>query len=701
MIGASMWGEPLIAPSRPRGFRLLLSAALALVLGLGGAPAGQPVAAADGWDFGAERDALLGPLPADPSAAATALVDHIYGDSFNAATIATMELFRRAGMPIVNLAGLVAALPDQRVLLHTPVTAELVPSLVQSVRAGDYYTIEELNQLLVDSELFAAPLDPAALTGALGLWGKLSDDPGARPPAPEAVTAGAAVRALGARRGQVYYSAAYLPEDPSSVTVDLLQVTLIFSHFAAESYVLVPPTGQSLIERILGVGVARAAGLGEDCKTALTFYEEMGKKSDLLEGLDQELYEFLMEALKEATDDAGIPTEIPKPSDLLGISGKASAVMTTLLWLAGIRLNLQADPKKTHFRHSAGAGGEVTVTATASFKFPGLDQGLSQQGLDCLKLLTDVEAFPDGPLPGFKIRWSMDQPRAQSGQIQEGGKLLRPVASSEAAFYNTSGGGTTTGSDGTSKVVLQPAAERNPGSGNLNTGRATVTASLDKEDMPLKLKDLVGVVNPTKFAIDRLFDLANSAIRRIGLPKQQVPVTVEYHGGDIYTIEGKTTLFALWYFLPIKVALYTCDGLKGRWRGTSGFNADRNFFGDVANKLLPVIGINQQLPPNSNGQVQEDFQLDLTNGFDRALILLGFGLDVSVDARPSMGVNKTIEMTAGRGYVVGDAELTIQGQSAGPLAIFDGRSAIFDVKRYRPGDRPDLCPGSEVDSYFP
>jgi hypothetical protein len=66
-----------------------------------------------------------------------------------------------------------------------------------------------------------------------------------------------------------------------------------------------------------------------------------------------------------------------------------------------------------------------------------------------------------------------------------------------------------------------------------------------------------------------------------------------------------------------------------------------------------------------------------------------------------MGLNKTIEMTAGRGYVVGDAELTIQGQSVGPLAVFDGRSATFDVKRYRPGDRQDLCPGSAVDSYFP
>src|SRR5688572_4786209 len=149
-----MRGDHISSAVRPRSGRFLLALALALATPLGVLPAAEPVAAADGWDFGAERDALLGPLPADPSAAATALVGHIYGESFNAATIATMELLRRAGMPIVNLSGMVAALPDQRVLLHTPVTAELVPSLVRSVRAGDYYTIEELNQLLVDSELF-------------------------------------------------------------------------------------------------------------------------------------------------------------------------------------------------------------------------------------------------------------------------------------------------------------------------------------------------------------------------------------------------------------------------------------------------------------------------------------------------------------------------------------------------------------------
>lgn len=689
-----MRGDHINSAVRARRGRFLLALALALATPLGVLPAAEPVSAAEGWDFAAERDALLGPIPAEPSAAATVLVEHIYGDSFNAATIATMELLRRAGMPIVNLAGMVAALPDQRVLLHTPINAELVPALVGSVRAGDFYTIEELGQLLVDSELFSAPIDPAALAGALGLWGKLSDDPGARPPAPEAVAAGAAVRALGAKRGQVYFSAAYLPQDPSSVTLDLLQVTLIFSHFAGESYVIEPPVALSPIERILGVGVARAAGLGENCQTALTFYEEMGKKSDLLEGLDQELYEFLMEALKEATDDAGIPTEIPKPSELLGISGKASAVMTTMLWLAGIRLDLKSDPKKTHFRHSPGAGGEVTVTATATFKFPGLDEGLSEQGLACLKLLTDVEAFPNGPLPGFKVRWSMDQPAAQSGRIQEGGKLLRPVASSEAAFDFTSGGGTTTLRDGTSKVVLQPAVERNPGSGALNTGRATVIASLDKDEMPLKLKDLVGVVNPTKFAIDRLFDLANTAIRRIGLPKQQVPVTVEYHGGDIYVIEGKTTLFALWYFLPVFTEIYTCDGLKGRWRGKAGFHGDRNAFGDLVNKLWAI-------PADADLERDVDFMLDLSDGFDRAVLFESFGLDVSVDPTPALGRNKVIEMTAGRGYVVGDAELTIQGQSAGPLALFDGRSATFDVKRYRPGERQDLCPGSQVDSYFP
>lgn len=682
-------------PTRPRRTRLTLSVALVLALGLAGVPAVHPVTAAEGWDFAADRDALLGQLPAEPAAAAMVLVDGIYGDDGSVATMAAMELLRRAGLPIVNVSGNVAALPDDLVLLDAGIPGELVPTLVRSVRAGDYYTIEELNNLLFDSGLFTEPLALDVLTGALGAWGKPLTDPAFDPP-DESITAGAAVRALGARRGQVYYPAALLPDDPSTVTVDLLQLTLIFSHLAGRTVRLEAPSSSSPLERLLGIGVARAAGLAANCEQALLFYEQMEQPP---EGISKELYEFLLEALKESS---GFDTSIPKPSDLLGISGKASSVMTTLLWLAGIRLDLTAEPKGTHFRHNAGDGGrDVTVKAYAHFVFPGLESGLSEQAANCLKLLTDVEAFPNGPLPGFKVRWSMNQPASSSGRFQEfGGKLLKPKTDSSNAFNPNAGGGTTTLPNGSSMVVLEPAVERNRDAGSLNTGRATIIASLDKEDMPLKLKDLVGLVNPTKFAIDKLFDLANSAIRRLGLPKQQVEVAVEYHGGDIYVIEGRTTLFALWYFLPLNLKLYTCEGLKGRWHGTSGFDANLNFFGDVANSLLPVLRL-PQFPQGSKGEVPEDFMLDLTDGFDRATILLGFGLDVTVDPKPAMGVNKTIEMTAGRGYVVGDAELTIAGQSAGPLAVFDGRSAIFDVKRFRPGERQDLCPGSEADSYFP
>jgi hypothetical protein len=53
------------------------------------------------------------------------------------------------------------------------------------------------------------------------------------------------------------------------------------------------------------------------------------------------------------------------------------------------------------------------------------------------------------------------------------------------------------------------------------------------------------------------------------------------------------------------------------------------------------------------------------------------------------------------GRVIGDAELMIAGQSAGILAIFDGRGATFDVRRYRPGERDDLCPDAGKEPYFP
>ena len=509
--------------------RSVLALVLAVLLPLAGLPFAEPRAASadDGWDYAAERDALLGAQPADPIAASMALVEQIYGDDFTVATIATMELLRRAAVPILNLEDKVIALPDDLVLAHAAVAGELVPALARSVRAADHYTLEELNSLLVDSGLFAQPLPLDALAGAIGLWGKPGTDPAAPPPPPEVAAAGAAVRALGAKRGQVYHAAA--PDEGAElVTFDPLQVVIIFGHLASPTYRAVEGTGLSPVQRLLGIRTAHAKGLASKCQLGLDFYDAMEQKPFWLEGLDQQVYEFLMGALKEAS---GVPTSIPKPVDLIGeakVKGikigadKVSAIITTVLWIAGIRLELKADPAQTHFGPAGGShrgtnpGKDVTVTARAHFEFPLSKEGLSANGVACLKLLTDVEAFENKGLPDFKVRWSIEQPRTASNT----GKLLQPLRAYSTLFGGTGSGTSTTGPGGESTVVLQPAHERVAGQGTATTERATITASLDKDDFPFKLKDLLGLRSPGQFAFDKIFDLANSAIRRLGLPKQ-------------------------------------------------------------------------------------------------------------------------------------------------------------------------------------
>lgn len=712
MLPGVMWGHAAPSPvgnrgRRPHAAQLLLALLLAAVLPLASLPLAPP-AVAQGWDFAAERDALLPDLPAEPAAAAIALVEHVYGEDFQLATMATMELLRRSGVPIVNLQDKVVALPDSVVLASAAVPGEFVPTLVRSVRAGDFYTLEDFTFLLVDSGLFDEPIPPDALAGALGLWGKPSADPAAAEAPSEVITAGAAVRALGAKRGQVYYSAAVRPDQPSSVTVDTLQVILIFAHFAATSYEVVEASGLTPLERLLGIGEARAARGTGNCEDALLFYDEMGNPPWWLEGLDKNVYEFLLGALKEAS---GIETSIPKPIDVVGELGgevtvkgvkigadKLSAVITTILWIAGIRLGLAAKPDATHFgpsesgHEAANAGHDVAVTAHAEFEFPFSETGLSKEAVACLKLLTDIEVFQNESLPGFKVRWSLEQPKDASGH----GKLLRPLSKYNQAFFSGGSGGAMTERDGTSTVVLQPAYENRPGKGPGNTESVSIIASLDKDEFPFKMKDLLGLKNPAQFAFDRIFDLANSAIRRLGLPKQRVAVQVGYHGTDILVIEGKTTLFAIYYFLPIEVKLWTCEGFKGQWQGTTGFDGDRTFMGDALNQVF-----DQDLPPDASLHQQESFPLDLNDGYATTRILASeIGLEIEVDPNRALGSSGAIDLGYRRGVIIGDAELTIAGHPAGFLAIFDGRNATFDVRRYRAGERNDLCPNAGDTSYF-
>jgi hypothetical protein len=648
------------------GTRLRIAVALvmAVILPLGGMPFAR---GADGWNYAAERDRLLPELPADPTTAAMVLVDLVFADDFETATFATMELLRRSGMPLINLDRQVAALPDGPTLVDAAVHIEFVPNLARSVRAGDYYTVEEFNFLLVDSGVFPEPLPFDALMAALGNWGKGAE---AGTPPDASVVAGAAVRALGAKRDVVYHAL----EEPELVSIDMLQLVLLFSHIAVDAYTVAPRTGGSPVHALLGLGVARASD-AEGCVAAVDAYDKtIGENGGAL----------LWETFKWALGNKQLAEKFDNAK---GKIDKASAILTTLLWLTGIRLSLTANPSGTHFRHRAGEGGKnVLVTATARFDYP-----LSRNAAACLKFFANIDAFPQGPLPGFRVRWSLDQARNRAATA----KLLRPISGHSHKLSRGGGGGEETNAEGRSVLELEPAVERTPEAGAEITEKAVVVASLDKDDFPFALKDLIGLRSPMGFAADKIFDLVNSAIRRLGLPTQQIAIPVEYHGRDILVIEGQTTLFALWYFLPLYVEMWTCDGLKGRWQGRAGFRGDRNFLGDLVNKVL-----GPKLPATAAVEQQVNAMVDLTNGFDRAVIMDNMELEIELDdyawKRGATGSKR------GR---VGTATLTIGGQPAGILAIFDGRNATFDVVRYHPdefeGGAQQMCPGGGSDSYFP
>lgn len=271
----------------------------------------------------------------------------------------------RAGVPIVNLDGQVAALPDDNVLIDAALPGEFVPNVTRSVRAGDFYTLTEAGDLLVDSGLFPEPLPIEALATALGQWGKPVDDPEAPVPALESVVAGTAIRALGARRGDVYAAAL----GPEAATVDMLQLVLLFSHLAADAYRVEAPVAHgtdrgdpAALASLLGVGVARAAE-SAGCVAALEAYEStIGDNGGAA----------LWETFKWALGNKELAEKFDNGK---GKIDKVSAILTTLIWLTGIRMNLAASPASTHFRHQAGESGRnVTVTATVRFELPAVQE---------------------------------------------------------------------------------------------------------------------------------------------------------------------------------------------------------------------------------------------------------------------------------------------------------------------------------------
>ena len=214
---------------------------------------------------------------------------------------------------------------------------------------------------------------------------------------------------------------------------------------------------------------------------------------------------------------------------------------------------------------------QVEVEAKADF-----ESTLAQGQLPCYAM-AGIEVPPNKPLSGYKVHWSITQPVTGAGT----GQLLR-VATNYGQFFM--GGGNQaqiTDGSGKAKVLLDVASERSPGSGDLQHKTVVVRATLDKDDFPFKLGDLMGVRAPG-FALSKSWDLVLSAAKRKALPSTPESINVAYHDAEAYSIKDSVRIIAFYYTMPIDLDLYTCEGIDGPWHGTVKFHGDIDYFGDPA-----------------------------------------------------------------------------------------------------------------------
>ena len=650
-----------------RHSRLYLFCAWMIILSLVGGPltsagaAVQPIRRAP---------AIAQQLPDDPAGAARMLVEQIYGPDEQAAHEAITEVLRRAAVPVVSIDGPVVALPDYLVLADAAVYAELIPDLTRAVRAGDFYTVEQMGELLLEIGISDQPIAPETIVGGLGRWGKRDGAP------VESAFAGAVTRALSGRRLQVLYPGA----DMAQVQFDPLQTVLILAHASTDARTVAAAPTSSLLDRLSGVKVvyAQAKGPCDDLEKVLAppsgQIEETITKVVKEEIINSWKDFALNDAAKEALGKAGAVHE------------KGTAVLNVLLLLMGAQIDV-VDNKggQTHFKHAEGDRSKhVEVHALAYF-----DSNIAKKKVACYKL-AGVDVPPPGPLSGFKVRWSLNQAQGVGYQ----GKYLTAVTSDSQKIGGCGTCGETTGSDGRSKIELYPPVEKNPGKGYELTGGVRVTASLDKADFPFKLSDLLGLKNPGGFAAGKIWDLAVSAISRAGLPSKSIGIQVKYHGSEIYVSKGKSNLWLFYITAPVELDLYTCEGLNGKWYASGGMGGDeQTFFGDAAETVFGV-----DIPEGVTYLQDTTFLINpnaVENRFDLVPEIKMTGV-IKLD-RALIAANRAVVVGSRVGRVVGEVDLQMDAMSLAPVAFFG--STTYPL--YQVPEDPRCPPGEYYFENYP
>lgn len=623
------------------------------------------------------RDRLLGALPTDPGDAARLLTSQVMGPAEDVAQVATIELLRQAGIPVINLDGGIVAMPSDGVIGNGPMIGEYLSGMTRSVREGSFYTIADVADIFVDSEVASAPIPPDLLLAGIVGWGKFGGVPR------ESIVAGTAVRELGRLRGQPLFPGV----DPLTTQVDMLQFTILYLHLVGDSEEVDPAAaGGGTTGSIFGPAAVRAA---EDCRA---LYDALQLKA--LSGSDpaSAVTNAVFKDAFWATMEIGNEAAAEAAQQALERVDYASKIANTIVFLTSLTLEIEPDTSMTHFRHSAGDTSEdVHVIATAEWK-----QGETMQELECLQGIVGIDTQANGPMPGLRVKWRLEQEQTRART----GKLLRAKGGQGAEFTPTGAGGEVTDALGQSDIDLEPAVEKQPEVGEVVTGKVTVYASLDKDQVPdaiegflssrtAMMDHLKGKVTVwPKFLFDLAFDISLKAIMRAGMPVKKTTVQVEYHGADMYLIAGARHPFLFFALTKMDVFAYTCGGLNGTWKGTFRIHADITEMG----QLWASFGGQGPLPDTADDENEIDQALDLRGGSAALTLYSAFNVLVEVD---------TLEISRGKHGVVGTAGLRVD-ESSMALLLFLDPVADIEVLRLDNQNASDIdkyCPDSG--SYFP
>ncbi len=543
-------------------------------------------------------------VPADPYAAARALVDLTFDANPATGSAAVTEILRRSGIPVVSPDGPVLALPDDIVLVNAAMYDGSVADLARSVRKGDGWALIEFTDALKGSDVpekqdgfgaIAEFVEPSQIAAAMGDLGRGADNP------PEVRFAGAVLRALSGRRGEILSLSA-----KDEQLVDPLQWLLLLSLWTSDAdHNLEAATGRVATGRL-----ASAALTADDpCGDLARALKEGGAPATADKDLAKEIVKGEIKRF--------VPRELGNPVGKgFDVWDKGTSVLSLLILLLGMDLEFNTDKTSTHFKHRGGdRGPHVKLSAIAKF-----DSALAQNRLGCYSL-AGIEVRPNGPQAGFRVVWDLDQPIGSYSRFGSGpnpfplfqqGMLLAPISADSnkigalvGGLPSRGGAGQLTTGNGLSTLELYPPVEKHPGQGAELYGNVHVKAILTIDDMPrlLKVTDPISIVKeaqggvPIVWAIKKTIDLALSYLKRAGLPKKSTTIRVGYHGPDVYVVKGSGTAWLFFYQSPFAIDLYVCDGLSvsgnaqgqttgGRWRGTAKFGNERFIDPQVINGIL-------------------------------------------------------------------------------------------------------------------